>query len=290
MNVTDREENDFLPDLGIITVNWNDYNNTARLLSSLRKIEQPSFIAIVVDNGSTDGSAQRLKAEFPEIYLLEMERNAGFGTANNAAIRLLLEKSIPYSLLLNNDAIPTQDAIIKLVNHMKAFPQAGAIGAIILEDTPTPTIQAYGGACIRPWLGIAKAAQTPQAPIDFLTGACILFRNNALREVGLFDETLFLYWEDADLCLRLQKAGWELQVADAHIIHTGSVSTGRNQRMRSMHIMRSYAHFMQKHARYPRLKTLSATLYQSAGKCLRGNLPAAYGCWQGWNTSRNETA
>lgn len=283
MRITFPTKTQVEPEIGVITVNWNDYANTARLLQSLRDISRPKLLVFVVDNGSTDGSLPRLQKDFPEISTIEMGYNAGFGAANNAALRILFQQGIPFSLLLNNDTIPDRSAPEALLAQMELSPDTGAVGAIIMEDTPNSTIQAYGGASIRVWQGVAPASKSPGDTLDFLTGACILFRNKALQGVGIFDETFFLYWEDADLCLRLRKAGWELKVSDAHIIHTGSVSTNRHPRRRSMQIMRSFSLLMHKHAKYPHLKALSATLFQSTGKILRGNLPAALGCWQGWH-------
>lgn len=278
--------NETTPLVGIITVNWNDYPNSARLLLALRELSYPNIKAIVVDNGSKDGSADRLQTEFPEILCHKMQYNAGFGAANNAGLKLLQSEKVQYVWLLNNDTIPVHDSLEKLLSCMQSSPTIGAVGGIIQEDQSDRPIQAYGGANIHEWRGIAKSAKNEADTLDFLTGACILFRMQVLDEVGFFDKRFFLYWEDADLCIRLMKAGWKLAVAPAYIIHTGSVSTGKNQKLRSYHIMRSFHILMHKHSKRPRLKSISAMLYQTTGKLLHGNVQAALGCIQGWYSAR----
>jgi GT2 family glycosyltransferase len=274
------------PRVSILTINWNSYGDTARLLGSLRRLTYPSFDVIVVDNGSTDGSLEKLRADYPEVTVLPLPDNTGFGAANNAALRRVLEANIPFAWLINNDAFPEPTALDSLVARLQAVPKAGAAGGIVVEDTPPGGIQAWGGGRIHPWLGYARSIVSADETPEFLTGACLLLRTAALREVGLFDERFFLYWEDTDLCFRLREAGWLLTVAETRIHHTGSASTGRFPRKRAFHILRSFALLMHLHARWPRAKSFSAACFQSLGKALAGNGPAAAGCWEGWRAGR----
>ncbi len=264
-----------------VTINWNSYADTARLLGALRTLACPACETVVVDNGSTDGSLDRLRAGFPEVRFLALPANAGFGAANNAALREALERQIPYVWLINNDALPDPGSLDALVARLEADPRAGAAGAVVVDDDSTARIQAWGGGHIRPWLGWVRLHRAPAGPLEFLTGACLLLRTAALRKAGLFDERFFLYWEDADLCFRLRKAGWHLVVADTRVRHKGSATTGRNRHLRSFHSGRSLVLFLHAHARHPRLKSFAAVAFQSLGKLVRGNPAAARGFWEG---------
>lgn len=272
-----------LPRVRIITINWNAYEDTARLLNRLRGLAYPAFDVVVVDNASTDGSREQLSAEFPEATVLPMLTNAGFGAANNAALRQAISDEIPWAWLLNNDALPDPDALSALVTAGQTAPQIGAVGGVVFDESPPGRIQAWGGGIIYPWLGAVRLGTAANQPLEFITGACLLLNTTALREMGMFDERFFLYWEDADLCFRLRKAGWRLAVADsAHIWHRGSATTGRNPRLRSFHSARSLVLFLNTHERVPRLTSFTATAFQSLLKLLRGNVPAAAGFWHGW--------
>ena len=264
-----------------VTINWNSHADTARLLSALRTCGDPACEVAVVDNGSTDGSLDKLRAEFPEVRFLALPANAGFGAANNAALREALERQIPYVWLINNDALPDAGSLAALVARLEADPRAGAAGAVVVDDDSAARIQAWGGGHRRPWRGWVRLHRAPAGPLEFLTGACLLLRTAALREAGLFDERFFLYWEDADLCFRLRNSGWNLVVADTRVRHKGSATTGRNRYLRSFHSGRSLVLFLHAHARHPRLKSFAAVAFQSLGKLARGNVAAARGFWEG---------
>jgi len=110
----------------------------------------------------------------------------------------------------------------------------------------------------------------------------MLLRCAALREAGLFDERFFLYWEDAELCARLRRAGWEMAVAgEAKVWHASSATTGRDAELRMFHITRSLALYLGARSRAPGVESLVATLFQAAGKLVRGNRAAARGAWLG---------
>ena len=269
------------PRVLVVTINWNSFDDTARLLRALRTLAYPAFETAVVDNGSTDGSLEKLRAGFPEVRFWALPANVGFGAANNMALREAIRRGIPYCWLVNNDALPDRGALDVLVARLEADPQAGAAGAVIVDDDPAEGVQAWGGGRIHPWLGWVRFSRSAAEPLEFLTGACLLLRTAALRETGLFDERFFLYWEDADLCLRLRKAGWRLAVAETRVRHKGSATTGRNPGRRSFHSGRSLVLFMNRHERLSRLKSFTAIVFQSLCKLARGNFAAGRGFWSG---------
>ncbi len=270
------------PRVWVSLINWNDHDDTARALASLRTLEFRAFRTLVIDNGSTDDSLRRLRAQFPEADYLPLPENLGFGAANNHALRRALADGTPYVWLLNNDAEADPDALTAMVRALDEEPRLGAAGCVIRDMQPPHAVQAWGGGRIVPWLAIVRRNRTARTPPQYLTGASLLLRTSAVREVGLFDEAFFLYWEDTDICYRLRKGGWGLAVAPVVVRHKGSSTTGRDPRLRSFHTARSFVLFLSRHHRLPRLKSAVAIAFQSALKLLRGRFSAAWGFWEGW--------
>ncbi len=184
----------------------------------------------VVDNASRDGSAEMVAAEFSSVRFTRSSVNLGFGPANNRALQTILaEGSAEYIVLLNSDAFLDPGALVEAVRQMDAAPRAGAGGArlvygdgrwqasarrfhSLLDDAIVATGLAarfprsrFFGRFDRTWADQKEAAQT-----DWVPGAFMILRAEALRAVGLFDERFFLYYEEVDLCRRLHAAGWQV--------------------------------------------------------------------------------
>jgi len=246
--------------VAVIIVSYNTVALLRRSIASvLRAREANNAIEIdivVVDNASSDGSAAMVADEFPQVQLIASPENLGFPAANNIAMKWLLgveqdvqtaPASVPapyYFLLLNPDAEVTAGAIEALVTFMRSHQKAAVAG---------PTLQ-YGdgsfqhGAFAFP--GIAQAAldlfpvgnlrgahrlyagrvngRYPQHlwqegnpfPVDFVLGAAMFVRTEALREIGFMDEGYFMYCEEMDWALRFQQAGWKVYaVPAARVIH-----------------------------------------------------------------------
>lgn len=269
------------PQVAVALVNWNAYEETAQALCGLRSMTSPSVEIIVVDNGSTDGSGERLRQGFPEIALAALPDNCGFGAANNVVLRMASERGIPFVWLLNNDAVPHPEALNRMLDQMHQHPHVGAVGCVVRDMSPPHRVQIWGGGTISLWSGIVRHARgsVPMNRLDFLSAASLLLRT----ETGvLFDERYFLYWEDADLTRRLRQAGWEWAVAsDAEVFHKGSATTGKNPGARSFHSGRNLQLYARTHSHWPRLFGLSSILFQMLFKCLKGNWSAARGFWRG---------
>ena len=270
-------------DISFIIVNWNTRDLLQDCLDSIIKTaESLTHEIIVVDNASTDGSAGMVAEKYPQVKIISNRENRGFGAANNEVFKRAKADGVPFVWLLNNDAVPEDDALEQMLAVMREQPQAGAVGSIIYDMPPSTRIQAWGGGRIFPCLGIVRHNHHAGQPLQFLTGASTLFRMEALDACGGFDETFFLYWEDADLCYRLVKAGWRLAVANGRIRHQGSATTNRFPRNRSFHSGRSLHYFYRKHVAIPECKSLTAIMFQSMLKVLTGNFAAAAGFWAGW--------
>jgi GT2 family glycosyltransferase len=249
-------------DTAVIIVNYNTRIELAACLTSLFN-SRPSCVTrvVVVDNASTDGSQGMLRARWPEIQLIQLDRNIGFGAANNVALRQCQE---PHVLLLNSDTGVPAGAIDRLRDRMLAthsvaagprlIDEAGR-GEVSFGSMLTPFAEAVQRwrqrAASRPDHWAAPYLQrylTHERFVDWVSGACLLLNTGAARAAGFFDERYFMYEEDVDLCAALRAAGGTiLYTPAAEIVHL----RGRSLKQRAdRHVQydRSHVAFYEKHA------------------------------------------
>ncbi len=214
-------------DLSIIIVNYNTRAFLERLLVSLHEtVQKTQHEVMVVDNASQDGSAEMVRRSFPGVVLLESKQNLGFSRANNLAAR---RAKGAFLLFLNPDTVVTERAVDEMVAFLRANPKAAAVGCKLLNEDGS-----LQRSCGRfPNLGIELCTRTllsrafPNSRIfgrhklsdwdyatvrsvDWLTGACLLVRKAVFDELAGFDENIFMFYDDVDLCLRLRRKGWDL--------------------------------------------------------------------------------
>lgn len=233
-------------DLSIIIVNYNTCRLTLDCLRSVYDSKTDyQFEVLVVDNASADDSVEVISREFPQVTLITNIENTGFAKANNQAIAV---SSGRYVLLLNSDTILQPDTLQTMVSLMDRRSDLGASGCkIILPDGsldkackrgfPTPSASFYytfGFSRLFPnnprfnqyQLGYLDPNET--YPIDCLVGAFMLVRRETIDEVGMLDETFFMYGEDIDWCYRIKQAGWGIQYEPAtYIVHYKGASSRR---------------------------------------------------------------
>ncbi len=214
-----------------IVVNYNNAPDTLACLHALARQTTP-LTTVVVDNGSTDDSAVQMRAAIqshPGMHLLPAGRNGGFSAGNNIGIRWALQHAAPtFFWLLNNDTVPPPDTLALLLAEAAADPQTGLVGTVLHYAHAPGTVQAWGGGRIHPTTAFATHFTTPHTfgPGTYLTFASVLLRAEMLHQIGLLDEAFFMYFEDADLCLRAQKAGWRMRVAPTTaVLHREGGST-----------------------------------------------------------------
>ena len=246
-----------MADLGIVIVSWNVRELLAACLeSAIYSLSTPhtplSTDFVVVDNASTDGSAEMVRDRFPQVQLFVSEKNLGFAGGNNIGIRYWgLDTPIPntqsprYILLLNPDTIVHGDALATLVRFMDATSRAGVCGARLVYGDGGFQHSAFGfpglwqialdAAGIHARLldsrlngRYSRKLYTSNQPfeIDHPLGASMLVRSDAIRQVGLMDEGFHMYCEEIDWAWRIKEAGWKIYcVPQAKIVHYGGQST-----------------------------------------------------------------
>lgn len=202
--------------IALLLLNWNTPVHTSNCISSLLAHGDTTlFDIIVADNGSTDGSLEKLQAQFPELIFLDNKNNLGFAEGNNRAIELSMRNGYTYSLIINNDTVIEEDLIRSLFNHLQEYPAAAAVQPAIYWMHDKGKIW-NGKGCYLPFIGkVYSNLKTPDiadtfSTADWLTGCCMLVRNSVFKEVGLFNKEFFLYDEDVELSFRIREAGHEL--------------------------------------------------------------------------------
>jgi GT2 family glycosyltransferase len=219
------------PHIAIVILTWNGKDDVLHCLSTLPRISYPNWSATVVDNASTDGTAEAIRAAYPEQRVLVMEKNLGFCGGNNRGIADALARGADYVLLLNNDTELHPDLLTELVEVARSDGNIGAVGAknILMEDHRI-VWAAYGTLCYHRDLVRMIGASQPDGPeyccvrdVDSVIGNGMLMSRAALGVVHGFDERFFGYHEDLDWCERARRAGLRIVYnGRAVIFHKGA--------------------------------------------------------------------
>lgn len=247
-----------MPALAIVIVNYNTRDLLRDCLHSIYALPLRATLQVwVADNASRDGSAAMVAAEFPQVNVIASAKNGGYAYANNLALREILEawdlglgtcvpksqapnpKSQAYIMLLNSDTIVPQGALDGLVDYLEAHPEVGACGPRLLlangsldlacrRSFPSPAAFVYHAIGLSklfpksPRFGaynLTYLDEQQETEVDALVGACMLVRAAVVREVGLLDETFFMYGEDLDWCYRIKEYGWKIVYVPTVIVH-----------------------------------------------------------------------
>ena len=276
-----------VPAVVAVILNWNRADDTLACLQSVKCCRYSNLSLLVIDNGSSDGSAERLRREAAGHEVLFLPDNLGFAGGCNRGMRRAMAGGAQYVWLLNNDARPAPDCLAALVAAAEADARVGAVGSVFFGESAGAAPEAWGGGRISFVLGRARHLRGP-APgrPDYLVGASLLLRVRALEQVGLFDERFFLYWEDADLCRRLVRRQWCLVVAEqARVAHAVSASLRDQPWLLDEHFNRSAALFFRKHSRAPWPPILIGGFARSAKRLSRGDIKGFAAVWRGLLTA-----
>lgn len=234
-------------DIAVIVVNWNSCADLRQCLASLFAEPMPrvSFAVWVVDNGSSDGSAEMTRAEFPAITLIDNAENLGFSRANNQAIAASESRLV---FLLNSDAQVHLGALDALAAHADAHPEAGILGPKVLN--PDGSLQfscrhfpSLGAGFFRnTYLGrlfpqnkfardylMTDFDHASVKAVDWVSGCAMLLRRDLIDKIGALDERFYMYCEDVDICRRAWDAGSKVvYVPQSIVTHAIGRSSDKN--------------------------------------------------------------
>ncbi len=259
---------DSAPLLSIIIVSVNTWKWLKPCLESLQKQSiYESLEVVVVDNGSSDGSADLVRRMFPVVKLVRLEETVGFGKANNIGAG---HSRAPILLFLNPDTILCEDSLSPMLARFEDHPRCGVAGGAVLDDRgeferssgSLPSLFSMGTGRLlrhvppaRPFLGRLShqhwSGYNESRRVDWVTGAFLWIRSDVFRKAGGFDEGYFMYCEDVDLCYRVGQLGFQCWFfPEGPIVHYGGKSPV--PRPRKKMLFESLRYFAQKHYKSPR--------------------------------------
>lgn len=248
--------------ISVAIVNYNTRDVLRPCLVSL--LAEGVADIVVADNGSTDGSLEMLRDEFPSVAVLVDRSNPGYGGAANAAIA---HSSSDYVLLLNSDTVMHAGAVDALRQYLDAHPRAGVVGPRLrnpdgtlqrsLHQFPTPLVTLLDYSWVGPLVGkipllrklyLASDSHERARAIPWVTGAALAFRRSAFEAVGGFDTDFFMYYEEVDLSYRMLRAGWETHFdPHAEVTHVGGASTSQIRGRMYVQQIRAALQYSQRH-------------------------------------------
>jgi GT2 family glycosyltransferase len=240
-----------VPDLSVSIVNTG---SRALLLACLESLAGTAAEIVVLDNASEDGSAEAVREQFPEVRVIAQSHRAGFGANHNTVIRATTGR---YVYVLNEDTTAGDWGFEALTAYLDDHPRVGALGPRIvypdgrLQDSawrfPTPLVSTISLATLGR-LGVTQSRGDAPRAVDWVTGAAVVLRREALDEIGLFDESFFLYSEEVDLQARLHRAGWEVHYFPrVTVVHHESQFSADIPDRRINEMWRSRHRYWQKH-------------------------------------------
>jgi GT2 family glycosyltransferase len=219
----------------VIVLNWNGRKVIGPCLASLAKITDPPIETIVVDNASSDGSADIVRREAPGAELIVNGRNLLFAEGNNVGLRRAIERGGRLFLLLNNDTEVDPSFAARMVASLRSDPRAGIVGPKIVYDNDPKRIW-YGGGGFYPLVWIPRhdhireidgAFPERGGETSWVSGCAMLITREVVDAIGFLDQSYRIYCEDVDFCLRAVRAGWKcLYEPSALVRHKVSSSSG----------------------------------------------------------------
>lgn len=251
------------PIISAIIVSYNTRQMTLECLRTLyADLQGIAAEVFVVDNASADESAAAVREAFPQARVIANERNAGFGAANNQAMR---EARGKYFLLLNSDAFVEQGAVATLVEYLERKPKVGVVGPRLVNADGSLQVSCFPfPSPARAWLenlwvpkmlppasplgDYRKWAHDSERRVDWVVGACMLVRREMYEEVGGFDERFFMYAEESDWQRRMRDARWEIAFTPAaRVKHLGGASGAAEKPRINQHFFQSLDYYEIKH-------------------------------------------
>jgi GT2 family glycosyltransferase len=234
------------PTVITIILNYNNYSDTIDTIDSVLSLEYDANSLLLVENSSDKKIIQKIRAQFPELEIIENNKNLGYAGGNNVGIRKALASGADYIFLLNNDIILERDVLKKCVSEMEKSPVYGACQPVIVTFEDKDTIWSAGTQIYfgYPRLFLkGKKLQNNEIKLSpfGLVGCAILFKRSALQQTGLFDESLFLLHEETDWCIRAKKLNYSfLIISNAIVSHKISTSIGMFSKIYLYYIGRNW--------------------------------------------------
>jgi hypothetical protein len=248
-----------VPSMSVIIVSWNTADLLEKCLRSLERHEPPPGEILVVDNASSDGSADGVRRQFPRVTLLPQSVNLGYVRANNLALPATQGR---YLLLLNPDTEVLPGALESLATFLEGHPRAGIAGPPLwnpdgshqpsVQLAPTLRTEFLRHTMLHrvvPNRERREGVRRDTRPVEAITGAALCIRRECWEGIGPLDETIFMFYEDTDWCRRARDAGWEVWYVNGPGVlhHKGAASTGAARTRTLLDSLRGSVQYFRKH-------------------------------------------
>jgi GT2 family glycosyltransferase len=218
-----------VPLVGCVVLNSNRREDTLECLGSIAAAGDGRLRTFVLDCQSTDGSVAAVRSGFPDVQVIELERNLGYAGNNNVGIEAALDAGVEWVFVLNEDTVLAPDCLPRLMDVARTDPHIGILGPMVYHHDEPGIIQSAGGGLTARWQGFHHGQNQPDAgqftgahDVQWISGCAILVRREVIEGVGALDPRFFIYWEETEWCVRAGKAGWRVvQVPAAKVWHKG---------------------------------------------------------------------
>ena len=250
-----RSQNKLNNKVGIVILNWNNFEDTKECLDSILNQSHRNFEVVVIDGGSTNNSTKIIQEKYPHFHYIYSERDSGYSGGNNIGISYFMQKKVEFILSMNNDVMLDKRCLQELLSEIQSNTQAGIVGPRMYSHNNKSIFQISGGFVnifrSKPtpkWVKEDKKSPKKPFTVIKLPGACLLVRNKAIKEVGLMDEGFFLYYADTDWEKRFSDKGWlQISVPKAKAYHKVSATIGQNSKKLIYYDSRDFLFYVKKH-------------------------------------------
>jgi GT2 family glycosyltransferase len=254
------------PKVAIIILNYHGLQDTLDCLHSIKEMDYPNYNVFVVDNGSGNNEATKIKAAYPEVNLIALSENTGFTGGNNLVLRSIPYSDYDYALLLNNDTVVSKDFLRQMVLTGESNELIGIVGCRICcpgyeESFPNfvddgsqgPMPVWYNGAHVNNWTGITHHEydwkQNNCFNTDYISGCCMLIKKQVIKDIGVLYDRYFAYCEDLDYCVKARKHNWRCTVNQyASIFHRVSKASKQISNFGYFYYLRNRIIFMRQNS------------------------------------------
>lgn len=246
--------------VSFVILNWNQCAMTLDCLESLEKLDYQNYNLIVVDNGSTDHSAETIKQKYPDCIIIENPENLGYSEGNNVGIQYALGLNSNYIFLLNNDTYVDKYLLTRLIDVISKDTNIGIVGPTMYYAEPQNVL--WGGhnwidwhntRVVREKMGEEIEYQAlqnePPHEVEYIDSCAILVKTEVFTKIGLMDYRYFINFDDIDLCMRVRKAGYKVVYVPSGIIwHRVSAAIGVGSPANTYYMTRNAFLFFSRHS------------------------------------------
>ena len=245
-----------MKEIGIIVVNFNGEHLLKECFDSIFSQTYKNFDVFMIDNNSSDNSLAFIKEDYPNVKIISLKNNIGYGPADNLVIKKLLKKRYKYILTLNNDIKFSKDFIKKQIEIMKKDSQIGVLGPLIYNypkrGKKNSVYESYGMMDFK--VGAPKSIKdiniSRTYEVDSLIGCSFLVRREVYEKIGFFDEEFFMYWDDYDFLQRVKKAGFKIKfVPKIKLYHFFGASSDNTSFPKKYYLTRNRFMLVKKHGK-----------------------------------------